>query len=513
MIPSFMEETDMCLQATISAPATQSGRTCPARRLDPQQRQALAIEGLAGTPISRLAAEHDVSRKFVYQQVDKAEQALDEAFAPPAADGQVLFYIPVSKRWIKRLVLTLLLVCHASYRGVVEVLRDLFDYHLSPERVHAFAHEAAARVRALPPRALGGVRIGAHDEIFQKRQPVLVGVDTFSTYCYLLSLEERRDGITWGVRLLELQDQGFAPDAIIGDGGSALQLGQELALPGTARRGDVFHAEQETAALRGYLDNRAYDAITARSKLAHKLAVTERRRGRLTISLAQKLRQARLGEARAIALATDVTTLLQWLHYDLFALAGPRYEERRALYDFVVAELEALRPHCPHRIGPVCTYLTNHRDALLAFAKQLDRDLDNLASDFQVDPAVVRTLFRVQRLEPTDARRWPQEAALRQQLRSRFYELSAAASAVARHTVRASSVVENFNSRLRNYFFLRRSLGPDYLQLLQFFLNHRRFQRSEHPERVNKSPAELLTGQPHPHWLDMLGFTLTAESN
>jgi hypothetical protein len=76
------------------------------------------------------------------------------------------------------------------------------------------------------------------------------------------------------------------------------------------------------------------------------------------------------------------------------------------------------------------------------------------------------------------------------------------------HTVRASSVIENLNSRLRSYFFLRRHLGPDYLALLQFFLNHRRFLRSEHPERVGKSPAELLSGQSHPHWLQMLGFTL-----
>ena len=74
-------------------------------------------------------------------------------------------------------------------------------------------------------------------------------------------------------------------------------------------------------------------------------------------------------------------------------------------------------------------------------------------------------------------------------------------------TVRASSVIENLNSRLRSYFFLRRHLGPDYLALLQFFLNHRRFLRSERPERVGKSPAELLTGQAHPHWLEMLGYT------
>ncbi len=78
---------------------------------------------------------------------------------------------------------------------------------------------------------------------------------------------------------------------------------------------------------------------------------------------------------------------------------------------------------------------------------------------------------------------------------------------LADHTVRASSVIENLNSRLRNYFFLRRHLGRDYLALLQFFLNHRRFLRSEHAERVDQSPAELLTGQSHPHWLKLLGYT------
>jgi hypothetical protein len=78
---------------------------------------------------------------------------------------------------------------------------------------------------------------------------------------------------------------------------------------------------------------------------------------------------------------------------------------------------------------------------------------------------------------------------------------------VAAAVVRASSVVENVNSRLRNYFFLRRHLGPGYLALLQFFLNHRRLLRSERPEREGKSPAELLTGERHGHWLELLGCT------
>jgi len=507
-----MEETDMCMQPTISAPAAQQqvGQLPAAKRLGPQQRQTLAVEALAGTqPIAQLAEDYDVSRKFVYQQADKAEHALQEAFAPAAAaDDQVLFTIPVTKRWLRRLILALLLIGHCSYRGVVELLRDVFNYPLSVERVHALAHEAMDRARQLPSPNLSEVQIGAHDEIFQSQQPVLVGVDVASTYCYLLSLEEHRDGVTWGVRLLELRERGFHPKAIIGDGGSGLQAGQDLAMPGTPRRGDVFHAFQETEALVRYLENRAADAITACSKLEHQQARSQRKRGRRDAAVSQKLRHARAAEAQAVTLASEVATLSQWLRQDILALAGLSYEERCVLYDFVVGELKARQALCPHRIGPVCTYLVNHRDALLAFAKQLDVDLNLLATEFQVPVAVVRALFNVQTLDPQDRRRWPQEATLRQQLRGRFYDLSQAVAAVAAQTVRASSVVENFNSRLRNYFFLRRHLGADYLHLLQFFLNHRRFLRSEHPERVDRSPAELLTGERHPHWLDVLGFTL-----
>ena len=96
---------------------------------------------------------------------------------------------------------------------------------------------------------------------------------------------------------------------------------------------------------------------------------------------------------------------------------------------------------------------------------------------------------------------------MRHLLGERYFPLSQALDAVRRRTVRASSLVENFNSRLRNYFFLRRHLGNDYLTLLQFFLNHRRYLRSEHPDRTGRSPAELLTGRSHPHWLELLGYT------
>ena len=78
---------------------------------------------------------------------------------------------------------------------------------------------------------------------------------------------------------------------------------------------------------------------------------------------------------------------------------------------------------------------------------------------------------------------------------------------------KSSSVVENVNSRLRTYFSLRRHLGPEYLELLRFYLNHRERERSERPERRGRTPAELLTGVAHGHWLELLGFERFARAS
>jgi hypothetical protein len=493
----------MCILPPAAAPAT------PARLLPPPQRQQLARDALTGQNISQLAQAHDVSRKFVYQQAAKAEQALDNAFAPSGgADRAVLFHLPVTKAWLHQLTLSLLLVCHSSYRGVSELLGDLFDYPLSVGTVHNIVQRAVARARVHNDRYdLSAVGLGAHDEIFQAGWPVLVGADVSSTFCYLLSHEEHRDTDTWARRLRELVTRGFQPAATIADAAAALRAGQALALPGTPCRGDVFHALYEIGPVVRFLENRAYDAIAARSKLERQQAQAERRQGRRSVSLSQKLRYARPVEAQAIGLAEDVALLLRWLREDILAVAGPGRACRQELYDFVVAELRARLPLCPHRLQPVCTLLANQRDDLLAFADALDRDLADLAAAFQISVSLAREVLTTQALDCWDERRWPREAALQRHLGARYHAVCVAVADLTRRVVRASSVIENLNSRLRNYFFLRRQLGPEYLTLLQFFLNHRRFLRSEHPEREGHSPAELLTGAAHPHWLEMLGYT------
>jgi hypothetical protein len=480
----------------------------PAHLLPPQQRQELALQVLAGAqPVAQLARQHQVSRQFLSRQADTAQLALKDAFDPPPLTEDILFQLPVTKAWLRQLILALVLTCHSSSRGVIALLADLFDTPLSLGTVHNVVQAAVAGVREINGSYdLARVRVGAHDEIFQAGRPVLVGVDTASTFCYLLSQEDHRDADTWGVRLLELAECGFAPDAIVADFGTGLRAGQELVLPQVPCRGDVFHLVHDLEPVVTYLENRAYDALEVCAGLEREQS-RQRRQGRPTQGVAQRLRRARAACDAAIALADDARLLGEWLRHDVLAVAGPGHADRLVLYDFILDELRTRVPKCAHRLGPIYRLLKNRRDELLAFARALDEELGRMAAAWGVAPDCPRRLLNARCRDPRDPVRWAEESAVRHRLRGRFHPACRAIDALIAGTVRASSLVENLNSRLRTYFSLRRHLGPDYLELLRFDRNHHVLERSERPERRGKTPAELLTGAAHPHWLERLGFT------
>ena len=478
-----------------------------AASLSPDIRQDIGIQVLSRSqPISHLAATHQVSRKFVYQQGDKAQQALDESFAPTPTDNEVLFHLPVTKNWLYQLILGLILICHSSYRGVVELLRDLFDTPISVGTVHNRLQETAEKAAEInQSQDLASIAVGLQDEIYQANRPVLVGVNAASTYCYLLQSVEHRDEETWGWYLLDAMAQGFAPDYTIADGGSGLRAGQKAVMPETPCHGDVFHIQQQFEQVANGLARQAQGATTHRIKVEQRIA-----KALLTNSMTQKLTIQRVKatrqEAGLAARAQDVKILCQWFSHDVLSLAGPNLTVRQELFDFIEAELQQRAGKQYPTIRKLRKALHNQHEQLLAFAGILDQKLAAISASFELPLQAVRDVCLLYRKQPTSNAYWERWNQLHRQLSGKFYEVMEAVGEALKETPRASSLVENLNSRLRNYFFLRRSLGDSYLSTLQFFLNHRRFLRSRVSERVEKSPSELLTGQPHPHWLELLGF-------
>ncbi len=222
--------------------------------------------------------------------------------------------------------------------------------------------------------------------------------------------------------------------------------------------------------------------------------------------LATQLALARQTEAQAHGLARDIRTLTQWLSHDVLALAGPALATRQVLFDFIVEKLAQREPGDARRIYPVRVALQNQRDTLLAFAGMLDDKLADIAQANAIAEPIVRGACLLHHLPSTLSTNWQGWNQLRATMGGKFHTLFDAITQAMTQTRRSSSLVENLNSRLRIYFTLRRHLGNPYLDLLQFFLNHRRFMRSRPAERNSKSPRELMTVSGHPHWLTLLGL-------
>jgi hypothetical protein len=273
----------------------------------------------------------------------------------------------------------------------------------------------------------------------QSGHPVLVGVDPFSTYCYLLVPEKNRDGVTWGVRLLELSERGLHPEYTVADAGKGLRAGQAQAWPTVPCRGDVFHAEREMGKMTTYLENRAYGRIGIREELERKMARARKKSQGQALSI--KLARARTDETTLLRLADDLRVLTTWLREDVLSLIGPEAQIRRELFDFIVREIKAREYLAPQRLRPIRVALENQRDELLAFAEELDRQLAGIAHEHQLPLEDVRSDFELGRFAPVDPLYWQKESALWKRLGPLYRQVRTSVDQVLENTVRASSQV------------------------------------------------------------------------
>jgi hypothetical protein len=278
----------------------------------------------------------------------------------------------------------------------------------------------------------------------------------------------------------------------------------------TPCNGDVFHIQHQCETLANLLKRLAKGCTTRRQNLDQRMDQAKLEgRGN---TLSSNLLQAYQAEAKAINLARDIKTLVVWLDRDILTMAGPCFQGRQELMAFIVSELKQREHLDVARIRPVRVALQRQGNSLLGFAKILDDKLSGIAQQFQVPDYWVRATCLLQRKQKTSEAYWQRHNTLYRQMGPKFYAVLEAVVCAMENTHRSSSMVENLNGRLRNYFYLRRNLSQGYLDLLRFYLNHKVFMRSNRPERVGKSPTGLLTGKAHPHWLELLGYELFRKS-
>ncbi|MEG0153275.1 hypothetical protein [Niameybacter sp.] len=116
----------------------------------------------------------------------------------------------ITKNFIEKAVLGCMAICKGSIEDTPEFLKSLFHFHISIGRISKIINELARRAKVFNDSiSLKCIQVGAHDEIFQADQAVLVGVEPNSTYIYLCDGSKTRDSTVWGYSLLDKQVTGL----------------------------------------------------------------------------------------------------------------------------------------------------------------------------------------------------------------------------------------------------------------------------------------------------------------
>ena len=187
---------------------------CNAKCLSADSRHYLGLASIkAKQTITELSKDFNVSRKFIHKIKNKLLDMLSQAFEQgDALNKELLFNVPVTKSWIEQLILSIKMHCKGSRREVQSVIKDMLDYNISVGRIQNVITAAEQKAKiANTDEDLSNVRLGTNDELFQHNKPILSGVDINSLYCYLLSMENDRDGDTWAIHLMDLQEKGYNP--------------------------------------------------------------------------------------------------------------------------------------------------------------------------------------------------------------------------------------------------------------------------------------------------------------
>lgn len=313
-----------------------------------------------------------------------------------------------------------------------------------------------------------------------------------------------RGSDTWGIHLLDLKEQGFRPERVFGDDADGLRAAHQYVYPTVPYDLDHFHVIRDLMDLRRYFRNSLKSAVTLRDTLQTK--VNNRVLTKKNESYQNPLEEAKKKEKEMRFLSQTIDTLVNWMQHDVLCLQGVDPDSRYQLFDFILDEFKQLAKQHPHRIAAICTTLENQQHQLLAFTDVLDQKFKAIADEFIFPLEKIWAMCELQRCQYGSDRYAIRSLPLQDYFGSEFDEVEDAVLNALNSTERTSAMIENLHGRLRPYFYLRREIGYDYVELLRFYLNHVPFQRSRREERRGKTPTEVLTGQSHDHWLDLLGF-------
>jgi len=460
------------------------------------ERIILGCKANIGNKVSELAEEYHTNRSFVYTQKEKVQEILDKDFD---ASLSVAPCVTINRELIHRIIFGCMVICKGSIEDTQEFVETIFQTHLSIGTISAAINALAAQAKEFNDSIpLDKINIGAHDEIFQADTAVLVGVEPQSTYIYLCQGSSTRDGTAWGCALLDKQNQGLNIETSVNDAGTGLIKGIRDVYPEAKIQNDIFHAEKKVSPCMYRAERAAYKMIGIEYRLEHKYT---KARGNKKQKYLKEYEAAVVQSVIAIAFYDNLYILYTWLK-EAFQIGGYSYEERKYMLHFIINELAGLPIN--KTLTEAITYLMHNQESLLTFVQDIEEQIKEFANAQKVDKDSLNLMWEQLKYKTSSNQYNDIEIILTNTLRQNYTYVRNKFNDFTCKIVRASSIVECINSLIRPYLSLKRAVYGNFLPLVQFYLNTRRYRRSRCKERVGKSPIELLTQRQYPSPVNIL---------
>lgn len=464
-----------------------------------KERIILGCKANSGQNISQLARQHETNRQFVYDQQEKVMEVLECGFdiRPQQTPALVL-----NDDMLEKVVFGCMVICKGSTEDTQEFLEQTFGIHMAIGKISNIINRIAEKAKQFNSSIpLGQIKAGAHDEIFQAGKPVLVGVDVYSTFIYLMKASDTRDATNWGVALLEKAEAGLNLESSVNDAATGLKKGVMDAFVGINMQSDIFHAEHKVGLGISNLERVACKTIRKEYELERKWLKTS---GKNKDKYYDEYLQAYSKAAKAVEIYDKANILYGWIR-ESFHIGGSSYEERIYAMEYAVRELGGLE-HSNAYLKDGIKYLSEHQQGLLQFVESAYKQMKKLSEQTGVSEDILHLMWE-QKKHPVESQQYNiMEAQIGTSLMDQYEYIHDKFHEMMDKVVRASSIVECINSLIRPYLFLKRVVNDKFLDLLQFYFNTRKYKRSRRNERIGKSPVELLLGKEYSNPLEILGY-------
>ena len=456
----------------------------------------LGCKAAAGIPVSDISKETQISRTYIYHlkaNVQNYMESLDKT------ENHVLS-INIDKGFIERMVLSLSLDCHASAEGIQRNFASVFGLHISYGKISSILAEASERAERFDAGIpLESITQGANDEIFQGNIPVLTGIDTESTYVYLLSEAGDRSADTWQLFMEERKDHGLGLQVSISDAGTGLNAGIPKAFPDICVQPDIFHELRPVGAELTRLERKAEKLIADEATLEKR--ASGKRPQKKTL---EQLSQIHEKVDMAIQEYDVLRILFYWL-VELTGFSGYSFQDACKLVEWVLSEMEASFPGHTKLLGQT-RKIGEKLPQILSFLQRMEENFTAASRKKGIPPEAFHIMYQQKAFHASSWECSQMEYHLGELLGNSYESAREEFCHILDHTKRASSLVENLNSRIRVYMNLKCMVPKKYFILLKVYFNTRKYHRSRIAERIGKSPLELMTGKEYPEFLEVLGY-------